>query len=165
MKKIMFAALVAAVSAGCGKSVDIEGKGMYANINSGTVGIGEIEVVTYPEGVEGSRIEYEEDTAWLSPETKTHAFKIDIVGTNSCSHVSGIVSNICAAFIASAPKIAAINNGIVPARQTKAEEPKQPAAAEAAAEATAKAKEPAAAEPAEPVMEAKSPDAAEAKQE
>lgn len=116
MKKLMFAALVAALAAGCGKSVDVEGKGMYANVNSGTVGIGEFEVVTYPEGVEGARIKYSEDTPWLSPGTKTHAFKIDIVGTNSCGQVSGIVSNICAAFVSSAPKIAAINNGVIPAR-------------------------------------------------
>lgn len=114
MKEIMFAALVAAFAAGCGKSVDVEGKGMYANANSGTVGMGVFEVVTYPEGVEGARIKYEEDTAWLSPETKTHAFKIDIVGTNSCGQVSCIVSNICAAFVSSAPKIAAINNGVAP---------------------------------------------------
>jgi len=97
--------------AGCGKSVDVEGDGMYANANSGVVGIGSFEVVTYPEGVEGARIKYEEDTAWLSPSTKTHAFKIDIVGSNSCSQVSGVVSNICAAFVATAPQIAAINSG------------------------------------------------------
>lgn len=121
MKKLMFAALVGCMVfafAGCGKSVDVEGKGMYANVNSGTVGIGDFEVVTYPEGVEGARIKYEEDTPWLSPGTKTHSFKIDIVGTNSCLQVSGIVSNICAAFISSAPKIAAINNGIVPTKPT-----------------------------------------------
>lgn len=112
MKKLLFAAVAAAFMCGCGKSVDVEGKGMYANANSGVVGIGEFEVVTYPEGTEGARIKYEEDTAWLSPSTKTHAFKIDIVGSNSCSQVSGIVSNICSAFIATAPQIAAINNGV-----------------------------------------------------
>ena len=107
-------AFSAAILTGCGKSVDVEGRGMYANANSATVGIGDFEVVTYPEGVEGARIKYEEDTPWLSPGTKTHSFKIDIVGTNSCSQVSCIVSNICAAFISSAPKIAAINNGLIP---------------------------------------------------
>ena len=107
-------AISAAFLTGCGKSVDVEGRGMYANANSATVGIGQFEVVTYTEGVEGARIKYEEDTPWLSPGTKTHAFKIDIVGTNACSQVSGIVSNICAAFISSAPKIAAINNGLIP---------------------------------------------------
>ena len=111
MKRLMFAAATVAIAAGCGKSVDVEGRGLYANSSSGVVGIGEFEVVTYPEGVEGARIKYEEDTAWLSPGTKTHAFKIDIVGTNSCNQVSGIVSNICAAFVATAPQIAAINSG------------------------------------------------------
>ena len=117
MEKLMFQMSAAVLSfslVGCGKSVDVEGRGMYANANSATVGIGDFEVVTYPEGVEGARIKYEEDTPWLSPGQKTHAFKIDIVGTNACSQVSGIVSNICAAFISSAPKIAAINNGIIP---------------------------------------------------
>lgn len=118
MKNALHSVLIAiglcAVASGCGKSVDVEGRGMYANANSATVGIGDFEVVTYPEGVEGARIKYEEDTPWLSPGTKTHAFKIDIVGTNACSQVSVIVSNICAAFISSAPKIAAINNGLVP---------------------------------------------------
>lgn len=85
---------------GCGKFVDVEGKGMYANANSGVVGIGEFEVVAYPEGVEGARIKYEEDTAWLSPATKTHAIKIDIVGTNACAKVPDVVTAICSAFVA-----------------------------------------------------------------
>ncbi len=111
MKKLILPLLAAFAVCGCGKSVDVEGRGMYANANSGVVGIGEFEVVAYPEGVEGARIKYEEDTAWLSPSTKTHAFKIDIVGTNSCRQVSGIVESICEAFVAAAPKIAAINAG------------------------------------------------------
>lgn len=79
------------------RSVDLAG--MYAS-ESGTLAIGSIEVMAAPEGEESATIKYSEDTAWLSPSTKTHDIKIMLTGTNSVSSATGIVKEICKAFTA-----------------------------------------------------------------
>lgn len=89
---------VAVCLSGCAtktRSVDLDG--MYVS-EAGTLAIGSIEVMAAPMGEESVSIRYVEDTAWLSPSTKTHAIKIMLTGTNSVSSVGGIVSDICAAF-------------------------------------------------------------------
>ena len=101
MKKLLFIVATAALIAGCGKSVDVDGAGMYMNANSGVIGIGNLEVVTNPEGSEAARIHYEEDVAWMSPSTKVHDFKAQLYGTNACEMANQMVENICNAFASS----------------------------------------------------------------
>lgn len=97
MKKIV--AIVFAVAlAGCStKTRSLELKGMYAS-EAGTVAIGSVEVMSAPEGEESASLQYSEDTAWLSPSTKTHKIKVMLTGTNSVEQLGGIVSSICGAF-------------------------------------------------------------------
>ena len=102
---MMFAIGIAllAVCTGCAtKTRNIDLDGMYLT-EAGTLAIGSIEVMASPVGEESAAIRYAEDTAWLSPSTKTHEIKILLTGTNAVQSANGIVSNICAAFTATAP--------------------------------------------------------------
>lgn len=103
MKTLALATICAtALLAGCAtKTRSIDLAGMYAS-ESGTLAIGRIEVQSSPEGVESAAIRYTEDTAWLSPSTKTHSIKILLTGTNAVNSAEGIVSSICGAFTATA---------------------------------------------------------------
>ena len=86
------------------KTRNLDLAGMYAS-EAGTVAIGKIELMSAPTGEESAHIRYKEDTAWLSPSTKTHEVKILITGTNAVDKVDGIVKNICEAFkVAAAPQ-------------------------------------------------------------
>lgn len=93
--------------AGCAsKTRNLDMAGMYAS-EAGTLAIGKVEVMSAPKGEESAHIRYKEDTAWLSPSTKTHEVKILITGTNAVDKVDGIVKNICEAFkVAAAPQTA-----------------------------------------------------------
>lgn len=82
------------------RSIDLDG--MYVS-EAGTLAVGSIEVMAAPVGEETVAIRYAEDTAWLSPSTKTHEIKILLTGTNSITAADGIVSNICSAFVSTAP--------------------------------------------------------------
>lgn len=104
---ILFAVGVAllAICTGCAtKTRNIDLDGMYAS-EAGTLAVGSIEVMASPEGEESAAIRYAEDTAWLSPSTKTHEIKILLTGTNAVHSATSIVSNICAAFTATAPSL------------------------------------------------------------
>lgn len=103
MKTLALATICAtALLAGCAtKTRSIDLAGMYAS-ESGTLAIGRIEVQASPEGVESAAIRYTEDTAWLSPSTKTYSIKILLTGTNAVNSAEGIVSSICGAFTATA---------------------------------------------------------------
>lgn len=86
------------VISGCAtktRSLDLDG--MYAS-ETGTLAIGSVEVMAAPVGEESASIRYEEDTAWLSPSTKTHDIKILLTGTNAVGSAAGIVKSICQAF-------------------------------------------------------------------
>ena len=96
--------------AGCSvtkKVRDIELKGMYVNGYSEVVAIGAGRLTSIPGEREALAAHYEEDTAWLSPSTKTHKFDIFLVGTNSVENSKGIIDSICKAFADVAPQIAA----------------------------------------------------------
>ena len=104
---VMFAVGMAllAVCSGCAtKTRNIDLDGMYFT-EAGSLAIGSIEVMASPVGEESAAIRYAEDTAWLSPSTKTHEIKILLTGTNAVAAADGIVSNICAAFTATAPQL------------------------------------------------------------
>lgn len=97
---LFFGALALIALCGCAtktRSVDMDG--MYAS-DAGTLAIGSIEVMAAPVGEETATIKYEEDTAWLSPSTKTHEIKIMLTGTNSVGSAKSIVKDICVAFTA-----------------------------------------------------------------
>ena len=120
MKKlIMIAALAAAMMTGCGtpgKVRDIGLKGMYVNGYSEQLAIGMGRLTSIPGEREAFAAHYREDTAWLSPSTKTHEMDLFIVGTNSTSSAADVVKSICDAFKEVGPTIAKVNaeaqNGI-----------------------------------------------------
>ena len=98
--------------AGCtspNKVRDIELKGMYVNGYSEVIAIGSGRLTSIPGEREALAAHYEEDTAWLSPSTKTHKFDIFLVGTNSVENSKAIIESICKAFSEVAPQIAATN--------------------------------------------------------
>lgn len=112
MKKLIIIAIagaLAAITTGCAtKSRTFDAKGMYVS-ESGQLAVGYIHVDAIPEGVDSAVIHYTEDTALLSPSTKTHDIDIILTGTNSVGSASGIVKSICSAFVQVAPSIAKIN--------------------------------------------------------
>jgi len=95
-------AIATALLVGCAtKTRSIDLAGMYAS-ETGTLALGKVEVQSAPEGVESAAIRYTEDTAWLSPSTKTHSIKILLTGTNAVGSAKSIVKSICGAFTATA---------------------------------------------------------------
>ena len=109
MKKLLVLAALAAITTGCAtKSRTFDAKGMYVS-ESGQLAVGYIHVDAIPEGVDSAVIHYTEDTALLSPSTKTHDIDIILTGTNSVGSASGIVKSICQAFVQVAPSIAKTN--------------------------------------------------------
>ena len=114
MKKLMMIAAVAAMAGvtGCGtpgKLRDVELKGMYVNGYTEQLAIGMGRLTSIPGEREAFVAHYREDTAWLSPSTKTHELDLMIVGTNSTDSAADVVSSICQAFKDVAPTIAKIN--------------------------------------------------------
>lgn len=115
MKKLMMIALAACaavIMTGCGtpgKVRDIELKGMYVNGYSEQLAIGTGRITSIPGEREAFAAHYREDTAWLSPSTKTHELDLFIVGTNSTGSASDVVKTICEAFKEVAPTVAKIN--------------------------------------------------------
>ena len=108
MKNIILAAVCAAMAialTGCGtpRLTDAEAKGMYVNAATETLAIGSGSITTIPGDKEAAVGHYEEDTAWLSPSTKTHKFDVFIVGTNATQQASKIVELICKAYGTVAP--------------------------------------------------------------
>lgn len=96
---------LAALLGGCTtrtRSVDLNG--MYLS-EAGTLAIGSVEVQAAPQGEETAAIRYTEDTAWLSPTTKTHEIRILMTGTNSVSSAETICASICDAFVKTAPVV------------------------------------------------------------
>lgn len=111
MNKLMTTlALVAALAAaGCAtKSRSFDASGMYMS-ETGQLAVGKIHVDAIPEGQESAVVHYTEDTALLSPSTKTHDIDVILTGTNSVGSASEIVASICEAFVAIAPGIAKTN--------------------------------------------------------
>ena len=115
MKKLITLAALAAMVAGMSgcstpsKLRDIELKGMYVNGYSEQLAIGMGRITSIPGEREAFVAHYREDTAWLSPSTKTHELDLMIVGTNSTASADAIVKAICEAYKDVAPSIAKIN--------------------------------------------------------
>jgi hypothetical protein len=108
MSKLIILTLGVLAASGCAtKSRSVDMNGMYAT-DTGTLAIGSIEVMSAPVGEETAAIRYAEDTAWLSPTTKTHEIKILLTGTNSVTNAAIIVRDICSAFTA----VAVTTNGV-----------------------------------------------------
>lgn len=108
MKKIIIPAIavltVALCTTGCAtKARSFDAKGMYVS-ESGQLAVGCIHVDAIPEGVDSAVVHYTEDTALLSPSTKTHDIDIILTGTNSVGSAQGIVRAICNAFVKVAPR-------------------------------------------------------------
>jgi len=137
MKKLVFASILAAAFCGCAtKSRSVGIGGMWLS-ETGQLAVGKVRVDAIPEGSESAVIHYKEDTALLSPSKKTHDIDVILTGTNSVGSASNIVSSICQAFVAVAPKIAEVNANategvtVLDAAQAKA----RPASADGEAEA------------------------------
>ena len=104
MKRLMTIAAAAAVAAlvGCAsipKAKDVSLGGMYANAATETVAIGKAKITTLPESIESFVAHYSEDTAWLSPATKTRFLDVYMTGTNCTAGASQVVESICKAFV------------------------------------------------------------------
>ena len=111
---MIMAAIAALAFAGCAtKSRSFDAKGMYVS-ETGQLAVGMVHVDAIPDGADSAVIHYTEDTALLSPTTKTHDIDIILTGTNSVGSAKGIVKSICDAFVQVAPSIA----------KTEAEAPK-----------------------------------------
>jgi hypothetical protein len=111
MRIAFFAALVAAAYflAGCkspAKMRDIELKGMYVNGYSETLALGAGRITSIPGEREALAAHYEEDTAWLQPNIKTHKIDIFMVGKNSSANSPAVIEQICKAFAEVAPTVA-----------------------------------------------------------
>ena len=98
---LILAVVLIAATSGCTsvKSRSVEVGGMYAS-DTGQLAIGKVTVDAVPEDGESAIIHYSEDTAWLSPTTKTHKIDVFLTGTESASHAKDIASGICEAFVA-----------------------------------------------------------------
>ena len=91
---VFFSAVAMIAPCGCSTNTrNIALDGLYVN-EAGTLAIGSADVMSAPIGEETVSIRYKEDTAWLSPSTKTHEIKIMLTGTNSVSSATGIVKHI-----------------------------------------------------------------------
>ena len=102
MKNLVAVAALAAILAGCAgaapKAKDFSLKGMYANGASETVAIGSAKITKLPDTIESFVAHYSEDTAWLSPSTKTRFLDIYMTGTNSTQTAGSVVESICRTF-------------------------------------------------------------------
>lgn len=97
---LFFGTIAVMFACGCAtKTRNVELDGMYVT-DTGTLAIGSVDVMAAPVGEETATIRYEEDTAWLSPTTKTHEIKIMLTGTNAVGSATSIVESICRAFTA-----------------------------------------------------------------
>ena len=116
MNKLMMmtlAASAAAMMTGCSstpKVRDVDVKGMYLNGYTEVLAIGRGTVTSIPSDKEALAAHYEEDTAWLSPSTKTHALDLFLVGTNTVENSKDIVKSICDAFKEVAPTVSSNQN-------------------------------------------------------
>ena len=109
MRKLLFVAIAATLATGCGtsKTRHLDISGAYV-AQSGALAIGSVEVQSAPEGTESAMVSYEDSAAWFS-DAKEHRIRILLTGTNSTASAEGIVSNICAAFTATAPVVLGAN--------------------------------------------------------
>ena len=101
-----------ALLCGCNSPVkvrDVDVKGMYLNGYTEVLAIGRGTVTSIPSDKEAFAAHYEEDTAWLSPSTKTHALDLFLVGTNTVDNSARIVEAICKAFAEVAPTVSSNN--------------------------------------------------------
>ena len=116
MKKLMMmiaACAAIAMMTGCSstpKVRDVYVKGMYLNGYTEVLAIGRGTVTSIPSDKEALAAHYEEDTAWLSPSTKTHALDLFLVGTNTVENSKDIVKSICDAFKEVAPTVSSNQN-------------------------------------------------------
>lgn len=103
---------LALVVSGCAtqkKMRDIELKGMYVNGYSEVLALGWGRLTSIPGDKEALAAHYEEDTAWLQPNIKTHKIDIFLVGTNTVASSSDIIGSICKAFAEVAPTVSKEN--------------------------------------------------------
>jgi len=110
MQLAFVAALIATAYflSGCAtqkKMRDIELKGMYVNGYSEVLALGWGRLTSIPGDKEALAAHYEEDTAWLQPNVKTHKIDIFLVGTNTVSSSADIIDSICKAFAEVAPAV------------------------------------------------------------
>ena len=112
--QLLYICLVVALAyvlSGCAteKMRDIELKGMYVNGYSEVLALGWGRLTSIPGDKEALAAHYEEDTAWLQPNVKTHKIDIFLVGTNTVSSSSAIIDSICKAFAEVAPAVSKEN--------------------------------------------------------
>ena len=96
MKKLLKGMVIAGavVVTGCAtKSRNVEVDGMYI-ADSGVVAIGSVEVTAAPVGEESAFFRYWEDTAWLSPSTKTRNLRINMTGSNTCARAEALLKEV-----------------------------------------------------------------------
>lgn len=84
-------------------SCHTEAKGAIAD-RSGRFAVGSVNIQNAPKGVESAMVSYK-DAVPLIGDEKEHYINILMTGSNSVASVTSVVSNICNAFIRTAPAV------------------------------------------------------------
>lgn len=125
MKKLLFVAAAAAVMCGCTslqeKTFMTDAYGAFAN-QSGTAGVGKINVMTIPDKQAFIHAEYEEDTAFFSPSTVLHNWRFTWSGgttTNATDKAAADMIKALAKLATAAknPAMNAVETVSVPAKE------------------------------------------------
>lgn len=84
-------------------SCHTEAKGAIVD-QSGRLAIGSVDIQNAPKGVESAMVSYKDSLPLIGDE-KEHYIRVLMTGSNSVVSIVGVVSNICNAFIRTAPAV------------------------------------------------------------
>lgn len=84
-------------------SCHTEAKGAIVD-QSGRLAVGSVNIQNAPKGVESAMVSYKDSVPLIGDE-KEHYIQVLLTGSNSVASITGVVSNICSAFIRTAPVV------------------------------------------------------------
>jgi hypothetical protein len=84
-------------------SCHTEAKGAIVD-RSGRLAVGSVNIQNAPRGVESAMVSYKDSMPLIGDE-KEHYIQVLLTGSNSVASITGVVSNICNAFIRTAPAV------------------------------------------------------------
>lgn len=80
------------------KTRNLDGEGMTVD-KDGKMYIGNVSIQSVDKDAEAFLCDYDEDTALLSPSTKTHKIKITMTGAETTKQAPSVVKSICESFL------------------------------------------------------------------